>query len=96
MKPIAFLTALLTISIIGNGLFYFQTTVQSDSLNLIPILKRELNIVSALLPESLNKGQIKEVFKTKGYKVVVGGEYYYANKPNTTLAINNVHSLLSR
>ncbi|MDX2495362.1 MAG: hypothetical protein QNK27_10405 [Desulfuromusa sp.] len=89
MKAIVLLTIFLIISLAVNVFLYFATAVQSDSLALIPTLETELKIFSVLLPKNLTKNQIQKKLSENGYDIKASGEYYYAPKPNSTLAINN-------
>jgi hypothetical protein len=90
MKPVIILTIFLAISLVANVILYFSTTVQSDSLSLIPRLKNDLKTLSVLLPENSTKDVINITFTNNGYTIKPSGEYYYAPKPNSTFAVNNV------
>jgi hypothetical protein len=95
MKASVLIGLLLLISLTGNGYQYIHTTVQSDSLFLIPTMREELKILSTLLPPGLNKSQIEETLSINDHNIEPSGEYYYAEKPNSTLSVNNMYFIFS-
>jgi hypothetical protein len=95
MKIKIILTVLLTVSLIGNGAFLIYILLQDERISLISRLKAELVIISDILPAKLNRETVKERLLSKNHSIEDSGEYYYAEKPNSTVSVGNTYFIFS-
>ena len=95
MKVSTLLGLLLLISVLGNGYLYIHAAVQSDSLFLIPTMREELKVISALLPPGLEKSEIEQTLSKNGQIIESAGEYFHASKPNSTLSVNSMYFIFN-
>ena len=95
MKIKIILTVFLTVSLLGNGALAVYALLQNERISLISILKAELVIISDILPTKLNRETVKERLLSKNHSIEDGGEYYYADKPNSTVSVGGTYFIFS-
>ena len=95
MKDKLILTVLLAGSFLANAILLVYVASQNERLSLLPRLKNEIGMMTSLIPHNLDKSMVGNSLELKGFVPEEAGEFYNAQKPNTTLFVDGTHFVFS-